>query len=74
MTHWMFFNPFPPPAKAPDEVETLKVLPPEKVEPPPVVRKGCECAKCEEFYFFAEPNQPDGTMICWSCRSYPFYK
>jgi hypothetical protein len=29
---------------------------------------GCLCKKCKEFYDFAEPNQEDGTLICWSCR------
>jgi len=27
------------------------------------------CAKCGEFYQMAEPNQPDGTLICWRCRN-----
>ena len=29
---------------------------------------GCFCAMCHEFYQFSEPNQNDGTLICWSCR------
>jgi hypothetical protein len=29
---------------------------------------GSSCKKCKEFYQFAEPNQPDGTMICYVCR------
>lgn len=29
---------------------------------------GCFCKKCNEFYMFAEPNQIDGSLICWSCR------
>jgi hypothetical protein len=33
---------------------------------------GCACAKCQEFYFYAEPNQPDGTLICFLCRTYRF--
>lgn len=28
------------------------------------------CKKCDNFYEFAEPNQPDGTLICYSCRKY----
>lgn len=23
---------------------------------------------CHEYYHMAEPNQPDGSLICWSCR------
>lgn len=34
---------------------------------------GCICCKCHEFYDFAAPNQENGTMICWSCRNYPYY-
>ena len=29
---------------------------------------GCSCKKCKEYYDYAEPNQEDGTLICWSCR------
>lgn len=29
---------------------------------------GCKCKKCKEFYDYAEPNQEDGTLVCWSCR------
>jgi hypothetical protein len=29
---------------------------------------GCTCKKCETFYEFAEPNQDDGTLVCWACR------
>lgn len=32
-------------------------------------RDGCDCVKCKSFYPFAEPNQEDGTLICFSCRS-----
>lgn len=30
---------------------------------------GCICIKCKVFVPYAEPNQEDGTMICYSCRS-----
>lgn len=36
----------------------------------PVNKDGCICKKCGEMYPYAEPNQPDGTMICYSCRKY----
>lgn len=26
------------------------------------------CVKCKEFYPFAEPNQPNNKMICYSCN------
>jgi hypothetical protein len=35
---------------------------------------GCMCAKCGEFYFYAAPNQENGTLICFTCRNYPIYK
>lgn len=31
-------------------------------------RDGCDCKKCKEFYPYAEPNQDDGTLICYRCR------
>lgn len=42
---------------------------------PPVTHpNGANCEKCQEHFPFAVPNQENGTMICWSCRNYPFYK
>jgi hypothetical protein len=35
---------------------------------------GLNCKKCNEHFPFAAPNQPDGTMVCWSCRKYPYYR
>jgi hypothetical protein len=29
---------------------------------------GCFCKKCKDFFEYAEPNQEDGTLVCWSCR------
>jgi hypothetical protein len=29
---------------------------------------GCTCKKCKEYYQYAEPNQQDGTLICYGCR------
>lgn len=31
-------------------------------------KDGCECKNCKEFYPYAEPNQDDGTLICYGCR------
>lgn len=36
------------------------------------VLDGYACCRCGDFYFQSEPNQPDGTMKCWACRTYPF--
>lgn len=33
-------------------------------------KDGCICTKCRELFPYAEPNQPDGTLICYSCRKY----
>lgn len=33
---------------------------------------GCACKKCKEFFHMAEPNQKDGSMLCWQCRTYPY--
>lgn len=33
---------------------------------------GMFCRKCRSFYKYAEPNQPDGTLLCYSCRSNPY--
>jgi hypothetical protein len=30
---------------------------------------GFPCRKCTNFYPQALPNQKDGTLLCWSCRS-----
>jgi hypothetical protein len=35
---------------------------------------GMKCSKCFEFYPLSEANQSDGTLICWNCRTYPYYK
>ena len=35
---------------------------------------GMLCKSCGEHFDYAEPNQPDGTLVCWYCRRYPFYK
>ena len=34
---------------------------------------GYFCCKCKNWYQFAEPNQPDGTLICYGCRANPFH-
>lgn len=33
---------------------------------------GCKCVNCKEFYPMAVPNQPDNTLICYSCRDNPW--
>ena len=29
---------------------------------------GCNCKRCREFNEYAEPNQEDGSFICYACR------
>lgn len=33
---------------------------------------GMFCRKCQVFYNYAEPNQSDGTLLCYSCRNNPY--
>ena len=33
---------------------------------------GMSCANCKEFFQMAEPNQEDGTLICYTCRQNPY--
>ena len=33
---------------------------------------GMFCKTCKIWYQFAEPNQVDGTLVCYSCRQNPF--
>lgn len=39
-------------------------------QPPKRYENGCSCVKCGELYPQSEPNQPDGTLICYSCRRF----
>jgi len=29
---------------------------------------GMTCTKCKEFFWMAESNQENGSLICWACR------
>lgn len=33
---------------------------------------GMFCRKCKTFYKYAEGNQTDGTLLCYSCRNNPY--
>lgn len=33
---------------------------------------GMSCVKCDEFFDKAEPNQEDGTLVCYLCRQNPY--
>ena len=33
---------------------------------------GMYCRKCRTWYQFAEPNQTDGTLLCYGCRNNPY--
>lgn len=39
-----------------------------------IAKAGCHCRKCREYFPFAEPNQTDGSLVCWNCRNYPHYQ
>lgn len=48
--------------------------PPIPIEAKPEAKKksnkdGCDCKKCKEKYEWAEPNQEDGSFVCWECRN-----
>lgn len=30
--------------------------------------EGCSCKRCKEFNSYAEPNQEDGSFVCYRCR------
>jgi len=34
-----------------------------------VVIEGSTCKKCKEYSKFSEPNQPDGSFVCYVCRN-----
>lgn len=38
-----------------------------------MILDGMKCCKCQEFYEMSASNQPDGTLICWNCKNYPYY-
>lgn len=49
----------------------VSMIPSEPAAPAPKKkddRDGCDCKKCKDFYPYAEPNQEDGTLICYRCR------
>lgn len=33
------------------------------------LNSGIFCFKCKKYFEYANANQDDGTMICWSCRN-----
>jgi hypothetical protein len=43
-------------------------------EPIKLIVEGSTCKKCKEYAKYAQPNQSDGTFICYSCRCYKNYK
>lgn len=36
------------------------------------IMSGLCCVVCGDFYEYAEPNQPDGALICFSCKQNPY--
>lgn len=39
-----------------------------KPEAKKINKDGCDCKKCKEYFPYAEPNQDDGTLVCYKCR------
>lgn len=56
------------PFEYPFEMEKVSEETKPKTEQQSCGADGCWCKKCNDFYKYAEPNQEDGTLICWSCR------
>lgn len=54
-----------PTTSAPQTIGIDLAVPVEKKKKDSV---GCSCKKCKEYFDYAEPNQEDGTLICWACR------
>jgi hypothetical protein len=36
-------------------------------------QQGCSCVGCGNYFPYAVANQADGTLKCWSCRTYPYF-
>lgn len=50
-------------------ITTDPVVPPtEKKAKKKSEKDGCFCKKCKEWSEFSEPNQEDGTFVCYTCR------
>lgn len=56
------------------EADEWTLLRTEMVHKTVVHINGLNCKKCREHFPMAESNQSDGTLVCWSCKNYPFYK
>lgn len=49
---------------------TVPVTPPKPAVSPSVsLNDGMHCKKCNEKNDYADPNQPDGTYVCYGCRT-----
>ena len=53
-----------------NDAEACSVPHREQSKEPKRYENGCHCIRCGELYPQAEPNQPDGTLICYSCRRF----
>lgn len=38
-----------------------------------IAKHGHWCKSCSTYSAYADSNQKDGTFVCWSCRSYPYW-
>lgn len=52
--------------------EKIKYISPYNISNIIEVLDGTCCTKCAEFIRFAEPNNQDGSFICWSCKTNPY--
>ncbi len=52
----------------PTQVASININGVKKLDKKTDDRDGCDCKKCGDFYKYAEPNQSDGTLICYKCR------
>lgn len=58
---WLMGEPFT--IELDDDYAVIK--PPKKT-----YENGCYCTQCGELFPYAEPNQADGSLICYSCRRF----
>jgi len=48
--------------------QTMPFEEPEATPEKKADKNGCVCVRCQTFNEYAEPNQDDGTFMCYACR------